>query len=393
MRRRSLLLTAALPWLRAGAAQARDPGVSDSEILLGCTLPLSGPVSSASAGHEVLDRYLDKVNQSGGVAGRKLKLITLDDGYSPSKTVEQTRKLVEEVGVFAMVGSVGTPTNAAVQKYLNARKVPQSLILTGASRFNDPKTYPYTIPLLPNYNIEAQIYGRYLLKVQPDARIGVLYQDDDLGKDYMNGLRKGLGQAGEHMIVATVTYQTSDPDIDSQLITLKESKADTAVLFSTQKAGAQAIQRTFNDGWKTRIVNSIPAGRKTLRAAGLNRAAGIVSARVQLDADEDVPAAHAYLEFLKQWSSNTEPDNGVPYYILAQAVVRSIRRLGDIVTRENYIGQIIGMRGQSFEMLSPDVVLEYTPTDYTSFRTMRLARFDGSRWQPLKELGTTDADP
>ena len=312
MRRRSLLLaSAALPLLKAVPANAQStPGVTDTEIVFGCTLPLSGPVSTASGGHEVLDHYLEMVNQAGGIGGRRIRVVALDDGYSPPKTVEQTRKLVEEIGVFAMVGSIGTPTNAAVQKYLNARKVPQALVMTGASRFNDPKTYPYTIPLLPNYNVEAQIYARYLLNTAPDARIGVLYQDDDLGKDYLSGLKKGLAGAADRMIAATASYQTSDPDIASQLINLRDADADTLVIFSTQRAGAQAFRRSFNAGWRARISNSIPASLKNIEAAGPNNAAGIVSARVQLDPEGDLPAVRAYLDFIRQWSPSTNPDSG-----------------------------------------------------------------------------------
>jgi ABC-type branched-subunit amino acid transport system substrate-binding protein len=280
----SLVTTAALAEKRYGA------GVTDSEIRIGQTIPYSGPGSSyATIGRAQL-AYFNKVNAQGGVNGRKIVLLSLDDGYSPPKTVEQTRRLVEQEQVLLIFSSVGTPTNAAVQKYLNAKKVPQLFAATGGSEFGDPAHFPWTMGWRANYRSEARIYAKYILRTRPAARIAVLYQNDDLGKDYLKGLQEGLGSKAAQMIIAQASYEVTDPTVDSQIVTLQGSGADTLLNFSTPKAAAQAIRKVHDIGWKPLhfIANVGSSVASVLRPAGLDKSVGL--AHRSLSEGSDRPA-------------------------------------------------------------------------------------------------------
>ena len=279
---RSMMIAAAAAIISVGAATAGDygPGVSDTEIKLGQTIPYSGPASAYGTIGRIEEAYFNMVNSKGGVNGRKIRMISLDDAYSPPKTVEQTRKLVEQEEVLAIVGTIGTPTNSATQRYLNAKKVPQIFISTGAAKWDDPKNFPYTTALYPPYQMEGQIFAKYLLKNKPDAKLGVFSQNDDAGKDYVRGLKEGLGDKAAQIIVKEVTYEVSDPTIDSQIVALKASGADTLFTMATPKFGAQAIRKVAELGWSplNYVVSVSSSITGVLEPAGLTASKGLLTA-------------------------------------------------------------------------------------------------------------------
>jgi ABC-type branched-subunit amino acid transport system substrate-binding protein len=376
----------------SGAASAEkqyDPGVSDSEIKIGKTAPFSGPLSPASAGAKVIAKYYEMINSKGGINGRKVIDIQLDDAYNPPKTVEQTRKLVEGEQVFAMIGSTGTPTNAAVQKYLNYNKVPQLFITTGASRFNDPSTFPYTFPLYPSYYMEAKVYAKYLLENVPNARIGVLYQADDFGLDRLKGLKAGLGAAAARMIVSEQTIQVTDPTIDSQIVNLRSSGADVVLNFVTQKATAQTVRKIHELGWKPlHIVNNVAASQKLISVAGSEAAKGVVTGRVIIEASEGGVGAERYIDFMKTWYPDGDPtdSSNVWGYLIAQMSVIALERCGDNLTRENLIEQTAALRDIELNMIVPGIRINYAPNDHSGFHQLQMVQFDGKGWVPFGSL-------
>ncbi len=383
------ILIGCLPFGAAAQAQrAYDPGVSDKEIKLGQTMAYSGPVSAVATVARAMAAYIAKVNAEGGVGGRKITLLSEDDGYSPPKTVEVTRKMVESEQVFLMFSSLGTPTNAAVQQYLNSRKVPQLFVQSGAARWNDPKTYPWSMAGLPDYYSEARAYAKYLLSTQPDARIGVLYQNDDLGKDYLKGLKAGLGERTAKMIVAEQTYEIADPTIDTQVINLRRAGADTFFIFALQRTSAQAIRKAAEIGWHPLVFvplvsNSI---KTVLTPAGLANSAGLMSAAVFKDpSDPRWQNDAAYLEWLawmKEYypSGNAEEQLNVAGYTMAQLLIEVLKRCGDNLTRENVMKQAANLPDLHLPMLLPGISVRTSPDDFKLYKHFQLQRFDGQRW-------------
>jgi branched-chain amino acid transport system substrate-binding protein len=372
----------------AHAQKAYDPGASDTEIKLGQSTPLSGPASAfgAGAGRAVVG-YFDMLNEQGGINGRKINFTQLDNAYSAPKAVEQSRKLVEDVGVLAEVGTIGTVPNVAIQRYLNSKKVPQLFITAGGRRFNDPKTYPWTIPLYPDFETEGRVVAKYILKTKPDARIGVLYQNDDFGKDYLKGLRAGLGEKASQ-ILAEVSYELSDPTIDSPIVRLKAAGVDTMVEQSSAKAAAQSIRKVHELGWNPlHIIGGSTASVDTvLKPAGLDASKGLVTTQFLKQPGDpawaDDEEMKAYKAFLKKYAASANPDDYsvLVAYMNVNAVALVLRKCGDQLTRENLVHQATSFHGERLPLMLPGVSISTKPDDYAPFKTLRMAVFDGTSW-------------
>src|SRR6185312_5402465 len=361
--RRAVMLTAvALCLVAAHGAEAADPpGVTATEIKLGQTMPYSGPASSYGTIGKVEQAYFKMLNEQGGVNGRKINLISLDDGYSPPKTVEQTRKLVEREGVLLIFDPLGTAPNSAIQKYLNSKKVPQLFISSGSSRFNDPKQFPWTMPWLPSYEAEGYDFGAYVLKNRPSAKIGILYQNDDIGKDYIHGVERALGDKAEKMIVAKASYEVTDPTVESQVVTLQGSGADTLISVATPKFAAQAIRKIHDMGWKplhltSDIGSSIGA---VLKPAGVEKAIGMITGAYVRDPTDPATQAtdgyKAWLAFMKKYypEGDTTDLNNVIGYSIAQTLVHTLKQCGNDLSRENVMRQAASLHDLVLPMVMP----------------------------------------
>jgi ABC-type branched-subunit amino acid transport system substrate-binding protein len=377
--------------LLAGVALAEKkygPGVTDTEIRIGQTIPYSGPGSSYATIGRAQAAYFTKVNAEGGIDGRRVTLLSLDDGYSPPRTVEQVRRLVEQEQVLLIFSAVGTPTNAAVQKYLNAKKVPQLFAASGGSEFGDPAHFPWTIGWRANYRSEARIYAKYILRTRPAARIAVLYQNDDLGKDYLKGLQEGLGDKAARMIVAQASYEVTDPTVDSQIVTLKGSGADTLLNFSTPKAAAQAIRKVHDIGWQPLhfVANVGSSVASVLKPAGLDKSVGLLTAaflKDPTDAQWRNDAGYKdWMAFMKQYYPEGDLADfyNVYAYGLAQTLVHVLKQCGDELTRENVMRQAANLKNLELPMLLPGVKINTSPTDFYPIEQMQLQRFDGKQW-------------
>lgn len=370
------------------AQKAYGPGVTDMEIKLGQSTPLSGPASAfgAGAGRAVLG-YFQMVNDSGGVNGRKIAFTQLDNAYNAPKAVEQSRKLVEEIGVLAEVGTIGTAPNVAIQKYLNSKQVPQLFITAGGRRFNDPKNFPWTVPLYPDFETEGAVVAKYILKNRPDAKIGVLFQNDDYGKDYVRGLKTGLG-AKASQIVIEASYELTDPTIDSQILKLKAAGIDTLIEQSAAKTAAQSIRKVFELGWKPlHIIGGSTASVETvLRPAGLEASKGLISTQFLKQPGDPAWAndaeVKAYKEFLAKYAPSVHADDYsvLVAYVNVNALGLLLKQAGDNLTRENLIKVATSMAGQHLPLMLPGVALGFKPDDYTPYRTLRMAEFDGVSW-------------
>lgn len=380
----SALLAASPAW----AQKAYGPGVSDSEIKLGQSTPLSGPASAfgAGAGRTVIG-YFEMLNAQGGVNGRKINFTQLDNAYSAPKAVEQSRKLIEDVGVLAEIGTIGTAPNVAIQKYLNSKQVPQLFITAGGRRFNDPKTFPWTVPLYPDFETEGRVVAKYILKARPDAKIGVFYQNDDFGKDYLRGLRAGLG-AKASQIIAEASYELADPTIDSQIVQLKAAGVDTLIEQSAAKAAAQSIRKVHELNWNPlHIIGASSASVETvLKPAGLEASKGLVTTQFLKQPgdpawanDEEVKI---YKDFLKTYAPSANPDDYsvLVAYMNVNAVTLALKKCGDQLTRENLIRQATSLHGERIPMMLPGITISTQPDDYTPFKTLRIATFDGASW-------------
>jgi branched-chain amino acid transport system substrate-binding protein len=390
--------TAALAFIpaRAGLCGPQyGPGVTDKEIKIGQTMPYSGPLSAQGVmTGKAMQAYFDKVNDEGGVNGRKIKLLSLDDGYTPPKTLEQTRKLVEQEEVLLIFGTLGTPTNLAIRKYLNAKSVPQLFITTGVTKFGDQKNYPWTMGWLPNFALEASAYAAYLLKNRPDARVGILYQNDDYGKDLVAGLKQALGDRAQRMIVAEASYEVADPTVDQQIIALHAAGADTFMNFSTPKAAAQAIRKAYDIGWRPLHFLSTPATSidVTLKPAGLEKSIGLMSATFAKDPGDpqwvDDPGTKAYLAFMKKYFPEAEPGerNTIIGYNEAMTLVAVLKQCGNELTRENVMRQATAIKDLELPMLLPGIKVNTSPTDYFPVNVLQLIRFDGARWVRFGEV-------
>jgi ABC-type branched-subunit amino acid transport system substrate-binding protein len=372
----------------ARAQKAYGPGVSDTEIKLGQSTPLSGPASAfgAGAGRAVVG-YFEMLNAQGGVNGRKINFTQLDNAYSAPKAVEQSRRLVEDVGVLAEIGTIGTAPNVAIQKYLNGKQVPQLFITAGGRRFNDPKTFPWTVPLYPDFETEGRVVAKYILQARPDAKIGVFYQNDDFGKDYVRGLRAGLG-AKASQIIAEASYELADPTIDSQIVQLKAAGVDTLIEQSAAKAAAQSIRKVHELNWNPlHVIGASSASVETvLKPAGLEASKGLVTTQF-LKQPGDPAWAHdeevkVYKDFLKTYAPAANPDDYsvIVAYMNVNAVTLALKKCGDQLTRENLIHQATSLDGERMPLMLPGIAISTRPDDYTPFRTLRIATFDGTSW-------------
>jgi len=381
----------ALTALLTSSAQAEKPygpGVSDTEIKLGQSTPLSGPASAfgAGAGRAVVG-YFEMLNEMGGINGRKINFTQLDNAYSAPKAVEQSRRLVEDVGILAEVGTIGTVPNVAIQKYLNLKQVPQLFITAGGRRFNDPKNFPWTVPLYPDFETEGRVVAKYVLKNKPDAKIGVLYQNDDFGKDYLKGLRAGLGQKAPQ-IVATISYEIADPTIDSQIVQLRAAGIDTLIEQSSAKAAAQTIRKVHELNWNPlHIIGGSTASVETvLKPAGLDASKGLVTTQFLKQPGDpawaDDEEMKAYRNFLKKYAPSANPDDYsvLVAYMNMNAVARVLKKCGDQLTRENLIHQATSLYGDRLPLMLPGVAISTKPDDYTPFKTLRIAVFNGTSW-------------
>ena len=370
------------------ADQRYAPGVTDTQILIGQTIPYSGPLSAYASFGKAQAAYFAKINTEGGVNGRKIKLVSLDDGFNPARTVEQTRKLVEDEQVFLLFSSFGTATSAAVRKYLNGRKVPQLFIVSGASYWAEPGSHPWTMAWPPTYQLEAQTYAQYLLRVRPNAKVAVLYQNDDYGKDYLSGFKEGLGQKAGSMIVAEASYAPTDPTVDSQIVTLMSSGADTLVDFATAKAAAQTIRKANDIGWKPLHIMTLTSSsvETVLKPAGMDKALGLLSSSFIKDPSDpqwkDDPAMQEWRTWMKEYypDGNTGDMVNVVAYSLAQTLVQVLRQCGDDLTRENVMRQATNLRNLQLPMLLPGIKINTSPNDYALIEELQLMRFDGTRW-------------
>jgi ABC-type branched-subunit amino acid transport system substrate-binding protein len=366
-------------------------GVTDDEIRIGQTVPYSGPASNLGVIGHASSAYFDMVNDRGGVNGRRIRLISLDDAYSPPRTVEQTRKLVEREDVLLMFSSVGTACQLAVHRYLNAKHVPQLLVSTGASFWARPDEFRWTLPSNLIYTTEASAFARYLLKERPDARIAVLYQNDDYGREYLNGLRAGLGEAADRMIVAAQSYETTAPGIDSEMIALAASGADTFMNFSVGKFSAQAIRRAYDSGWRPLqfITYNISSIGGVLAPAGLDKSVGIVTTLVQkIPGDpqwQDDPEMAAFLEWHRRYypQGDLRDTYVVSAYWRSATIVEVLRRAGTDLSRENVIRQITSLHEMRVPMLLPGISITTGADDYEPLEEYQLVRFDGRSWIPI----------
>ena len=375
--------------LPAVSFPAEMRGITSTEIRIGQTMPYSGPVSAFGALGKGEAGYFRMLNEHGGINGRKINFISYDDAYSPPKAVEQARKLVESDEVLLIFNSLGTPSNSAIQKYMNSKKVPQLFVATGATKWNDPKTFPWTMGWLPSYQSESRIYAKYLLKEKPAAKVAVLYQNDDYGKDYLKGLKDGLGQKAASMIVAEESFETSQPTIDSNIVKLKASNADVFIDIATPKFAAQAIKKVAEIGWKpTHFLNNVSASvGSVIKPAGFEAAQGIVSSQYLKDptdpqwkTDKGMIAWNQFLD--KYYPEANRADASVMYaYTVAQGLEHVLRACGDNLTRENIMKQAANLRDLELDGLLPGIKVNTSATDFAPLSQLQLMRFKGESWE------------
>jgi len=392
----SLLILAA-PALIAPPAQAQNkygPGVTDTEIKIGQTMPYSGPVSAYATIGKAESAYFEKINAEGGINGRKIKLISLDDGFSPPRTIEQIRRLVEQEEVLLLFQTLGTATNTAIHQYVNAKKVPHLFVATGATKWGDPGHFPWTMGWQPAYQTEARIYAKFILNTKPHAKIGVLYENDDFGKDYVKGFRDGLGDKAAEMVVAEESYEVTDPTVDSQIIALKSSGADTFFNSANVKAAAQAIRKTYDIGWRPLHILAVVSASvaAVLTPAGLEKSKDLISVGYLKDPTDPQwktdPGVREWIDWMKKYfpEGNVADVFNVYGYSAAQTLVQVLRQCGDDLTRENVMRQAANIKDLELPMLLPGIRINTSPTDYYPIEQMQLMRFDGQRWVLFGEL-------
>jgi branched-chain amino acid transport system substrate-binding protein len=398
-----VVLSAALAILAASSSGALaqkkyDVGATDTEIKIGNIMPYSGPASAYGVIGKTEDAYFRKINAEGGINGRKISFISYDDGYSPPKTVEQARKLIESDEVLLIFNSLGTPPNSAIHKYMNSKKVPQLFVATGATKWNDPREYPWTMGWQPNYQSETQIYAKYILKHKPNAKIAVLYQNDDYGKDYLKGLKDGLGAKAASLIIAEESYETTEPTIDSHIVKLKSTGADVFVNITTPKFAAQAIKKIAEIEWKplhflNNVSNSIGS---VIQPAGSENAQGIISSAYLKDPTDpqwkNDAGMKVWNEFLdKYYPEANRSDASVVFgYTVAQTMVQVLKQCGDDLTRQNVMRQAANLKNLELGGLLPGIKINTSPTDFAPLSQLQLMELKGETWERFGEIISAD---
>jgi len=380
------------------AQKQYDVGATDTEIKIGNIMPYSGPASAYGVIGKTEEAYMRKVNAEGGINGRKINFVSYDDNYSPPKTVEQARKLVESDEVLLIFNPLGTPPNSAIQKYMNTKKVPQLFVATGATKWNDPKENPWTMGWQPNYQSESQIYAKYILKNHPNAKIAVLYQNDDYGKDYLKGLKDGLGAKAASMIIVEESYEVTQPTIDSNIVKLKSLNADVFFNVTTPKFAAQAIKKMNEIGWKpVHFLNNVSASiGSVIKPAGFENSQGIISSSYLKDPTDaqwkDDAGMKAWNEFLdKYYPEANRADASVMYaYTVAQGLVHVLKACGDNLTRENIMKQAASIKDLELGGLLPGIKVNTSATDFAPLSQLRLQKFKGETWDLFGEVISAD---
>jgi len=385
--RRSICLAIAATCSVGFAQKKYDEGASDTEIVIGNIAPFSGPASSYGATAKASAAYFEKINAEGGINGRKIRFISLDDGYNPAKTIEQARKLVEQEKVLFLMGTVGTSPNNAIHRYMNQKKVPHLLVGSGASKWNDPKNFPWTTAWVPSYENEGRFYAKNLLETRPNAKVAILFQNDDFGADYIRGFTAGLGDKAKQMIVAQAGVEQTDPTIDSQIVSLKASGADTIMYFVPVKQTAQGIKKVGDLGWKptqyiSAVSNSVDS---VLKPAGVEYAKGAISQQYMREPGDprwkNTPEFTEWAAWMKKYNpSALLTDNfGVYGYSMAQVAVQILKQAGDNLTRENIMKQAAAI-DMKLPMLLPGIEVKTSPTDFATISQVQLMKFDGAEW-------------
>src|SRR3954463_10177468 len=376
------------------AQKKYDTGATDTEIKIGNIMPYSGPASAYGVIGKTEEAYFKMINDNGGINGRKINFITYDDGYSPPKAVEQVRKLVESDEVLVVFNPLGTPSNTAIQKYLNSKKIPQLFVATGATKWNDAKNFPWTIGWQPSYQAESRIYAKYLLKEKPDAKIALIYQNDDFGKDYLKGLKDGLGAKAASMIIAEESYETSEPSIDGHIVKLKSSGADVFYSITTPKFAAQAIKKVAELDWHPLqlVVNVSSSVGGVIKPAGYENAQGILSANYAKDGSDpqwdNDPGMKKFVEFLKQYHpEGNKIDGSVVYgYGAAQTRVKVWQMGGDALPRANVMKQAASLKDFAPDTLLPGVTINTSATDFAPIEQLKMMRFKGEQWELFGDI-------
>jgi ABC-type branched-subunit amino acid transport system substrate-binding protein len=380
----------------AQAEPKYGPGVTDKEIKLGQTAPYSGPASAFSTTARVENAYLKMINAAGGIGGRQINMISLDDGYSPPKTIEQTRKLVEGEEVLAIVGTVGTLANVTIAKYVNSRKVPHLFGTTGSDKLNDPVRYPWTVPFFASQDVEGRTYARYILQTKPDAKIAVLYQNDDFGRGYLDAFKAELGEKASKMIVKEEPYDVTVPTIDSQIVSLKASGADVFLQATTPKFAAQAIRKTYEIGWKPLqiIPTAVAQISNVLQPAGMEASIGVLTAIWRKEPSdpkwENDPEMKDYRAFMKQWAPGEPVEDGFSMngYVTGKMIVEILKSCGDDLTRENLMKQATSVKDLHLPLFLAGINLNISQDDRVAWRSSRIAKFDGKGWEFISDLMT-----
>jgi branched-chain amino acid transport system substrate-binding protein len=399
LRTAALVAAAAAITTGAGLAQKKyDTGATDTEIKIGNIMPYSGPASAYGVIGKTEEAYFKMINDKGGINGRKVTFVTYDDGYSPPKAVEQVRKLVESDEVLAVFNPLGTPSNSAIQKYLNGKKIPQLFVATGATKWNDPKNFPWTMGWQPSYQSEAQIYAKWLLKEKPDAKVAILYQNDDFGKDYLKGIKDGLGAKASSMIIMEESYEVSEPSIDGHIVKIKAANPDTLLIFATPKFGAQTIKKTAELSWKPlQIITNVSISiGSVMRPAGLENAQGVLSAAYAKDGTDPQwnsdPGMKKWSEFLDKYMPGADKtDTSVVYgYGAAQTLAKVLEMCGDDLTRANVMKQAASLKDFAPDTLLPGVKINTGATDFAPISQLQMQRFQGEKWELFGEIISGD---
>ncbi|MCK1383985.1 ABC transporter substrate-binding protein [Bradyrhizobium sp. 21] len=401
LRTAALVTATAVITLTSGAALAQkkyDTGASDTEIKIGNIMPYSGPASAYGIIGKTEEAYFKMINDKGGINGRKINFVTYDDGYSPPKAVEQVRKLVESDEVLAVFNPLGTPSNSAIQKYLNAKKIPQLFVATGATKWNDPKAFPWTIGWQPSYQSEAQIYAKWLMKEKPDAKVAILYQNDDFGKDYLKGTKDGLGAKGASMIIMEESYEVSEPSIDGHIVKIKAANPDVLLIYATPKFAAQTIKKTAELSWKPLqiLTNvSISVG-SVMKPAGFEASQNVLSAAYAKDSTDpqwaNDPGMKRWNEFVDKYMPGADKsDTSMVYgYGAASTLVKTLEMCGDDLTRANLMKQAASLKDFAPDTLLPGVKINTSATDFAPIAQLQMQRFKGEKWELFGEIISGD---